>query len=241
MASFTFTAFPAEGLKFLRSLKRNNNREWFQAHKSAYEETVKQPMERLVLALAEDFQTLAPEMVATPKASLYRIYRDTRFSRDKSPYKTHVAASFPRMGLDRHQGAGLYLHIAPAELFVGGGVYMPLPEDLNAIRRHIAENFEDFQAIVEGKAFRRQFGQLWGDELRRVPRGFPADHPAAAYLKFRQYLASRTLEPVAATSPGFYKTVVESFRGLMPLIRFLNEPVVREHRLRERQQALAKP
>src|SRR4026208_1384845 len=93
--------FPAEGLKFLRSLKRNNNREWFQAHKDVYEAQIKRPMEDLILALGVDFQKFAPEFIATPRKSLYRIYRDTRFSKDKSPYKTHVAASFPHKGRDR--------------------------------------------------------------------------------------------------------------------------------------------
>src|SRR5262245_47309712 len=102
-------AFPKECLQFLRSLKRNNNREWFQAHKSIYEQFVKRPMTDLIVALAEDFQKFAPEMIASPKVSAYRIYRDTRFSSDKSPYKTHMAAVFPRSGLGKHEGAGFYL------------------------------------------------------------------------------------------------------------------------------------
>src|SRR5262245_41253001 len=134
MNSNRFSAFPKEGLRFLRSLKRNNNREWFLEHKSIYEEVVRQPMEDLVLALAADFSKFAPELVATPKTSIYRIYRDTRFSKDKSPYKTHVAAVFPRKGFEKHEGAGLYLHLAPSELLIAGGVYMPFPDDLRAIR-----------------------------------------------------------------------------------------------------------
>ena len=133
MKSQRFSAFPQEGLRFLRSLKRHNNREWFQERKGIYETFVKAPMEQLVIELAADFETFAPEMIATPKASIYRIYRDTRFSKDKSPYKTHAAAIFPRKGLEKHEGAGFYLHLAPSELLIGGGVYMPQPEDLNAI------------------------------------------------------------------------------------------------------------
>src|SRR5438876_8210086 len=143
-----FSGFPKEGLRFLPSLKRNNNREWFQEHKGIYEEHVKRPMTDLISALAEDFQEFAPEMVASPKVSAYRIYRDTRFSKDKSPYKTHVAAVFPRSGLTKHEGAGFYLHIDPAELLIGGGLYMPLPEDLNSVRRYIAENPDTFLGIV---------------------------------------------------------------------------------------------
>src|SRR5262247_320802 len=135
-----FLAFPKEGLQFLRTLKRNNNREWFQEHKSIYENSLKQPMSDLIAALAEDFQKFAPEMAASSKTSAYRIYRDTRFSNDKSPYKTHIAAVFPRSGLGKHEGAGFYLHIAPEEVLIAGGLYKPSSEDLNAVRNHIAHN-----------------------------------------------------------------------------------------------------
>src|SRR6266571_6578375 len=153
-----FPGLPKEGLQFLRSLKRNNNREWFQKHKSNYEEHVKQPMSELIEALHDDFQKFAPEMTASPKVSAYRIHRDTRFSKDKSPYKTHVAAVFPRSGLGKHEGAAFYVHIAPEELLIGGGLYMPSPEDLNAVRSHIAENSQLFSKIVAGRQFRKLFG-----------------------------------------------------------------------------------
>jgi uncharacterized protein (TIGR02453 family) len=230
--------FPAEGLKFLRSLKRNNNRDWFQAHKDVYEAQIKRPMEDLILALGVDFQKFAPEFIATPRKSLYRIYRDTRFSKDKSPYKTHVAASFPHKGLDRHQGAGLYLHISPTEILIGGGIYMPQPEDLNAVRGHIASNFAEFRRILAAKAFQKTFGSLWGEQLQRVPRGFLADDPAADYLRYKQYLASRTLKPEVAAGAEFYKVVVETFRAMLPFIRFVNEPILRNQAARKRQEAL---
>jgi len=233
-----FIGFPEEGLKFLRSLKRNNNRDWFQAHKSDYEEFVKKPMEELVLALASDFSTIAPEIAASPKASIFRIYRDTRFSKDKSPYKTHVAATFPPKGLAKHQGGGLYLHIAPTEVFLGGGIYMPTSEDLMAVRRHIADNAGKFKRILNEKTFRKIFGTLWGDQLLRVPKGFPADHPAADYLRYKQYIVSRTLKPEEAKTPGFYKTILESFRTMMPFIRFLNEPIIQAQKNQTRQKAL---
>jgi uncharacterized protein (TIGR02453 family) len=231
-------AFPKEGLQFLRSLKRNNNREWFQAYKSTYEQSVKRPMTELITALAEDFQTFAPEMVASPKASAYRIYRDTRFSSDKSPYKTHVAAVFPRVGLGKHEGAGLYLHISPSELLVGGGLYMPFPEDLNAVRRRIADNPASFLKILARKDFRRLFGSMEGERLSRVPRGFPADHQAADYLKYKQFLVSRTFPPTEATTSSFYPLVVTTFRAMMPFVRFLNDPILEARQVRERQGAL---
>ena len=233
----TFSAFPVKGLQFLRSLKRNNNREWFQKHKSIYEQHVKEPMTHLIEDLAGDFQQLAPEMVASPKASAYRIYRDTRFSKDKSPYKTHVAAVFPRSGLGKHEGAGFYLHIGPAELLIGGGLYMPFPEDLSAVRWHIAENPETFLAIVGGGKFRKMFGDLGGERLSRVPRGFPADHLAADYLKYKQLLAGRNFPAEVATKARFYKLLLETFQTMLPLVRFLNQPIVRSRRMKERQEA----
>src|SRR5205823_13261569 len=178
-----------EGLRFLRSMKRNNNREWFWEHKGIYEQHVKQPMAELIETLAGEFQQFAPEMIASPRASAYRIYRDTRFSKDISPYKTHVAAVFPRSGLGKHEGAGFYVHIAPTELLIGGGLYVPLPEDLAVVREHIATNAKSFLGIVDSRQFRKLFGTLGGEQLARVPRGFSPDHPAADYLRHKQFLA----------------------------------------------------
>src|SRR5437867_12901245 len=143
-----FSGFPKEGLRFIRSLKRNNNREWFQEHKGIYEESLKRPMADLIALMAAEFQKFAPEMVASPKASAYRIYRDTRFTNDKSPYKTHIAAVFPRNGLGKHEGAGFYLHIDPSELLIGGGLYMPLPEHLSSVRQKISDDAGSFLKIV---------------------------------------------------------------------------------------------
>jgi uncharacterized protein (TIGR02453 family) len=238
MTDRAFAAFPKEGLQFLRTLKRNNNRVWFQEHKSIYENSVKQPMLNLIDELAIDFQKFAPEMLASPKVSAYRIYRDTRFSNDKSPYKTYAAAVFPRIGLGKHEGAAFYLHIAPNEVFIGGGLYMPLPEDLNIVRQTIADDAAAFERIIGGRQFCNLFGGINGERLSRVPRGFPADHRAAEYLKYKQFLVGRRLPGSAATSASFYRNVVDTFRTMLPFIRFLNEPIVRARRIRERQDAL---
>src|SRR2546427_12703895 len=148
MKTETFSAFPKEGLQFLRSLKRNNNRDWFQSHKGIYEAHVKKPIEDLVAAIAVEFEQFAPEMVASPKVSVYRIYRDTRFSKDKSPYKTHAAAVFPRSGLRKHQGAAFYLHISPKELLIRGCPYMPMPEEPYPMREHHARHRGAFRTTA---------------------------------------------------------------------------------------------
>lgn len=234
----SFSAFPKEGLRFLRSLKRNNNREWFLEHKSIYEAAVRKPMESLVERLAEDFAQFAPEMVASPKVSIYRIYRDTRFSNDKAPYKTNTAAVFPRKGLDKHEGAGFYIHLATDELLIGGGLYMSLPEDLNEVRSRIARNHAEFRQILANPRFKKLFGGLEGIQLSRVPRGFAPDHPAADLLRYKQYLAGRTLDPEKALQSDFYETVKKTYQEMVPFIRFLNEPILRARRARDRQQAL---
>ena len=219
--------FPAETLRFLRALKRNNRREWFEAHRGDYESYVRQPMTAIVERLAVDLRAFAPELVASPKVSIYRIYRDTRFSDNKTPYKTHVSALFPTRGLPKHEGAATYLRIAPEGVRIGGGLYRPQPPQLVAVREHIAGHVGQLRAIVKSPAFRKQFGALEGDRLTRVPRGYAKDHPAADYLKFKNFVAGADFPATLATSPAFYKTLLTVFRQVVPLTRFLNAPLLK--------------
>ena len=208
------TTFLAAALTFLRGLKRHNDRAWFAAHKEAYERDVKAPMVALVERLATDLRRFAPDLVASPKASLYRLHRDTRFSADKSPFKTQVGAVFPHRALHRHQGAGLYLEIGPAGTMIAR-------RHLHAARRpnctrsgeHLASNTARFRSLVESPAFRRAVGPVSGSTLQRLPRGFPPDHPAAEYLKLKQFLFGRDYPAAFATSPGFYRQVVDAVRA----------------------------
>jgi len=218
--------FSDKTIKFLRALKRNNRREWFNAHKDEYEQHVRQPMAAMVERLAEDFRGFAPELVASPRLSMYRIYRDTRFSDNKTPYKTHIAAVFPTRGLLKHEGAGLYFHISPDEVWIGGGMYAPQPAQLYAVREHIAGNFAELRAIVESPGFRRHVGQLEGEKLTRVPRGFARDHAAAEYLKHRHFIAGAGFPPSLAAGPKLHGTLLKVFRHVIPLSRFLNTPLL---------------
>jgi uncharacterized protein (TIGR02453 family) len=222
--------FSAATLKFLRALKRNNRREWFNAHRDDYEAEVRQPMTAIVERLADDFRTFAPELIASPKISMYRIYRDTRFSENKAPYKTHVAAVFPTRGLPKHEGAGLYFHVSADDVWIGGGMYSPQPAQLVAVREHIAANIRQLRAIVESPSFRRRVGALEGEKLTRVPRGFPKDHEAAEYLKFRHFIAGAGFPAAFAASPKFYTTMLSVFREVLPLSRFLNAAVLKVER-----------
>jgi uncharacterized protein (TIGR02453 family) len=217
--------FTPESLRFLRALKRNNDRDWFRARRDRYERVVRGPMIALIEQLALEFRRFAPELVASPRASLYRIYRDTRFSGNKAPLKTHVAAAFPWRGLPKHEGAGLYLEVAAGWLWVGGGMWAPQPPQLHRVREHIAGTYPEIDAIVRAPAFRRAVESLEGDRLTRVPRGFLKDDPAVGYLKHRQFVAGREFPPGTITSAAFYPTVVRTFKAIIPLVRFLNEPL----------------
>jgi uncharacterized protein (TIGR02453 family) len=217
--------FTPKTLSFLRALKRNNDREWFRARKDEYDQHVRGPMVQLLGRLAADFATFAPELVAEPRVSLYRIYRDTRFSSDKTPLKTHVAAHFPSREFPRNEGAGLYLEIAPQWVWIGGGLYMPSPADLHAIRDHIAGTHPRLHRTVRAAAFRDAVGELGGERLSRVPRGYLKDHPAADYLRYRQFLAGTEYEAAFATSAKFYPELLRVFRAVLPLVRFLNTPL----------------
>jgi uncharacterized protein (TIGR02453 family) len=183
-------------------------------------------MVEIVEALDRDFRTFAPELEASTARSIYRIYRDTRFSEDKTPLKTHIAAVFPVRGLDKNNGPGLYLEVSPRGVLVAGGLYAPQPADLLAVRQHLAANHNRFRSIVEAPGFKRYAGGLQGDRLSRVPRGFVAGHPAAEYLRYRQFLVWREFPPGLATTPAFYTAVVRVFTHAAPLVRFLAVPLL---------------
>jgi uncharacterized protein (TIGR02453 family) len=222
----SFPSFTPKTLAFLRQLKRNNDRAWFHAHRDEYEAHVRAPMLAFVTALAKDFSRFAPEMVADPKVSLFRQWRDTRFSEDKSPLKTNIAAVFPNRTLGRMNGAGLYFEIAPQWVWIGGGIYQPDTSQLQALREHVAGHHRRLDKIVKGTTFTRTCGGLKGDRLTRVPRGFDKGHPAAHYLQQKQFLGFREEKAEFATEPDFYKQLLTTFAALAPLCRFLNEPLI---------------
>src|SRR5215211_1756618 len=183
--------FTGETLRFLRALKRNNDREWFKARRDRYDAHVRGPMLALIERLANDLPRFAPEIVASPKTSLYRVYRDTRFSADKTPLKIQASASFRWRGLGKGEGAGLYLEIHPQWVWMGGGFWAPPAPQLFAIREHITLTFPELEALTRARSFKKVLGPLQGEKLTRVPRGFATDDPAAEYLKLKQFLGGR--------------------------------------------------
>lgn len=215
-----FQGFPAEALSFFQTLGRNNRREWFQPRKEIFELRVRMPMLELVDAINGHLARFAPTHINEPKKAVYRIYRDTRFSSDKTPYKTHIAAIFPRKGQGKHASAGLYVAISAKEVEVAGGLYMPGPEELIAVRSWMAENHRAF--LKAAKAPQKLMGELQGTSLQRVPKGFSADHPAADLLKMKQWLYFVTLDPKLATTPKLLPEVIARFKAMMPVLDMLN-------------------
>jgi uncharacterized protein (TIGR02453 family) len=220
-----FPGFPPEALQFFKGLARNNKRDWFQPRKERFEEQVKQPMRALVEALNDGMKGFAPEYVTDPAKAVYRIYRDTRFSKDKTPYKTHIAASFFRSATGPHKYGGYYMQVSHNDVAVGGGVYMPDPDVLLAIRQHIAENHQKLRKILAAAGVKRLLGDVQGEQLSRVPKGFAADHPAADLLRFKSLFLYTNLEPEIATTPEFYSEVLTRFRAMKPFLDFLAAPL----------------
>jgi uncharacterized protein (TIGR02453 family) len=239
-SSEKFVVFTPKTLSFLRLLTRNNDRGWFHANRAEYDTHVHAPMRSVVERLAGEFPKFAPELTADPKISLFRPWRDTRFSEDKTPLKTHVAATFPYRSLGRMNGEGLYFEVAPKWVWIGGGLYSPDTAQLAALREHIAHNHHQLTSIVTSTGFKR-LGGLQGDRLTRVPRGFAKDHPAAHYLQFKQFMGFREEPASFATRPGFYRELLATFRQLTPLVRFLNEPILEMQRTENRAHVFDQP
>lgn len=223
-------AFSPATLRFLRRLRRNNIRPWFEAHRAEYELEVRGPMRALIEEMDVRFARFAPEITGDPKRSMFRIYRDIRFSHDKSPYKTHAACWFHHRDADRRVGseaegggAGFYFQIAPGDSFTGGGIWMPPRPVLNRIRDTIAEDPRGFARVAQGPRLTRRVGGL-SDEavLKRMPRGFSDDHPAARWLKYQSFVAGRSLTDAQATSPRLAALLEEDFAAMLPLVRWLN-------------------
>ncbi len=214
--------FTPKTLAFLRAIKRHNDRAWFHARKPDYEAHVKAPMVAVIERLGEEFKSFAPDQMADPRKSLYRIWRDTRFSDDKRPLKTHVAAVFPHRHGQKHTSAGFYVEIAPGWVFAGGGVYSPDPAALHRIRERIADDPQTFHRLATSPGLKKM-GGLQGATLTRVPRGFPATHPAAADLRRKQFMAFKEWPPELMTSARFWPELLTVLRAVAPLVAYLND------------------
>lgn len=232
--------FGPDALAFLRGLARHNTKPWFEAHRDDYLRHVKQPMADLIEEMNLRMQRFSPEMVGDPKRSMFRLHRDIRFSRDKSPYKTNAACWFfhgaasSKVGREAHGGgAGFYFHLQPGASFVGGGCWMPPRPALQKFRAAIARDLRAFERVVLAPAIRRRFGGLSEEEmLKRVPRGFEQDHPAARWLRFQSITVGRQLEDAQVTGARLTAILEADYVTILPLVRWLNRTLGLEPRER---------
>jgi uncharacterized protein (TIGR02453 family) len=217
--------FRPEALKFLRNLARHNDREWFTPRKATFDAELKEPMLAAVRRITDAMMEFAPNHVRPAEKSLFRIYRDTRFSNDKRPYKTHVAAWWSHQGLEKTSGAGYYFHVSAKEVVIAAGAYMPEKDQLAAIRHWLLDNHEAFRKILQSAGIRKAFKEFEGNALTRPPKGFPAGHPAMDLVRYKQWGLSATLPAETALDPKLANTVIRHFKLAAPVVDALNTPI----------------
>ena len=219
-----FEGFPADAVKFLADLARNNNRAWFQANKGRYERSVRGPALAFIEAMAGPLEKVSRHIYADPSpagGSLMRIYRDTRFSPDKTPYKTNIGIQFRHERGDDVHAPGLYFHIDPKECFLACGMWRPPAEALATIRARIAEHPDLWQAARDNKTFVKTWGGVTGETLQRPPRGFDPGHPCIEDIKRKDFLGVLDLPRADTFSPRLPGQVAKAFAAGTPLMKFL--------------------
>jgi len=231
--NLSFPGFSPDALSFLRALKRNNRRDWFQPRKEKYEALIKAPMLEFVAALNEEFARFAPAYVTPPEKAVYRIYRDTRFSPDKTPYKTHIAAIFPRHTAVKREGAVFYLHFTEKDLLAFGGVWGPDRDELLSYRTLLQDQHAEFNDILGNRQLRKLVGGLQGEQLSRMPKGFPVDHPAEGLLRQKQWYLESTLDIKLLTAAKLVSELARRFAVMAPMVEFLNRPFAQKSKPRK--------
>ena len=221
--------FTPAALRFLRDLAAHNEKPWFEAHRSEYEQEVREPMLELIEEMLVRFQDFAREIGGDPKRLMFRINRDVRFSKDKSPYKTHAACWFHHRAASRRVGsegdegsAGFYFHLEPGgKSMLGAGVWMPPRPQLNRLRDAIAEKPKQFERMAQ--SLPKRFGGIHDySMLTRVPRGYPPDHPAAKWLRYQSFTSGRTLDDDKVTNKKLASLLARDYEALLPLVRWVN-------------------
>ncbi len=228
----SFRGFPPTSLAFLRALKKNNRREWFEEHRDEFVREISDPMKALIEELDIRFAALAPEFVGDPKRSMFRIYRDVRFSKDKSPYKTHAAlwiyhrAPGRGVGKEIDGGAGFYVHLEPNASLIAAGLWMPPRPSLAKVREHFSEDLAGWKRAVTAPAVLKRFGGLVDDEpgilLKRLPRGFEEGHPAEKWVRYNSFTMHRSYTDAEILSPKLADRAMKDFSLLVPMARWLN-------------------
>ena len=228
MAKPGYPGLSRSTFKFIRNLARNNNREWFKENKERYIDDVVEPVTDFIEAMEPRLHAISEYFVADPRphgGSMFRIYRDTRFSKDKRPYKEHVGCQFRHeAGKDAH-APGFYVHIAPGEILFGGGIWTPPGDTLFQIRTAITERPKAWQRIITDPKIKKRFGGVSGDGLKRPPRGFEPDHPHLEDIMRKTWFVMQPCDEDLACSPGFITEVERAFKAASPLLEFLTKAV----------------
>ncbi|MGO4785342.1 DUF2461 domain-containing protein [Cryobacterium sp. W22_MBD10_FK3] len=217
--------FSEQAFDFLEELEHRNNRAWFEENKPIYETELKARMLEVIEAVNSRLVQFAPDYLRPAPKAMLRIYRDVRFSNDKTPYKTHLAASWPRQGLEKAGGAGFFLQVGVHGVMVAGGAYSPGSPQLRAIREYLLDHHEQARELLAEKSVVRLAEPFDGRPLVRAPRGFPIEHPAADLLRVRSWALFAQLPGDVALKDGFVDSVVERFAALTPFVDFLNVPL----------------
>jgi len=213
----------AATLKFLKDLNKNNNKPWFEKNKDLYL-GAKEDIELLVEQVIEGFGKIDPDIAnLQPKDCTYRIYRDVRFSKDKTPYKINMGAYLNRGG-KKAPTAGYYMHIEPGRSMAGGGLWMPLAPELNKVRQEIDYSLSEWNSIVTARAFKKNFseGLEKEDQLSRPPKGYDEGNPAIEYLKLKSFIVTRSFTDAEVQSKSFAKELVKTFESMKDFVYFLN-------------------
>ncbi|MHA7870760.1 MAG: DUF2461 domain-containing protein [Hyphococcus sp.] len=223
-----FAGLPRDYFAFFREPKANNNRAWFNDNKQRFRKSVQEPLASFVEAMAPRLKKISRHFVADPRlngGSVFRIYKDVRFSKDKTPYKTHGAVQFRHaLGKDAH-APGFYVHLDPEEIFYGGGIWTPPSPQLLQVREAIRDNSAAWRKATAGAAFRKRFGGLRGNALTRPPRGFEADHPLIADIKRKSFFAMAEGEAAQVKKPSFCDDVEAAMKDARPMVKFLCDAV----------------
>ena len=213
--------FTQDTYSFLRDLKKHNDREWFNTNKKRYEEHLKDPALRIIAAFAPELKKISPHFMATPR-SLFRIYRDVRFAKDKSPYKTHIGLHFRHDRSKDAHAPGFYLHVEPGQAFAGVGIWHPDGPALRSIREHIVAEPAGWKKASRAKSFTGVF-DLSGDRLKRPPKDFDPEHPLIEDLKWKDYIGVAEPPDSFAMEPALPKALAKTFKAGTPFMRFLCE------------------
>ncbi len=223
-----FEGLPKDFFKFFRDLEKNNERDWFQTNKERYKSSVQAPLLAFIKAMEGPLADVSDCFIADPRGnggSMFRIYRDVRFSRDKRPYKEHAACQFRHMsGKDAH-APGFYVHLAPAEVMFGGGIWRPPNPVLTKIREAIVDDPEGWKKITRSRTFKKRFTGVRGDSLKRAPQGFDPEHPLLEDLKRKSFFAMQQVDPKLTLTPKFLKEVRGAFSAMAPFMEFLTTAV----------------